>query len=136
MKLWIRAAFALIAAATIAGCSTTATPDPTPLPQTATVDTMPSSRYEKTIDSMKVGESGYTTPWAMWVDLDSHMWLHPKYPVEPSIEGTVDMRVERRDDGFHVWPPADEKYTPVKEPHYAGEEGLEWIRVVALEDAP
>lgn len=137
MKFWIHAAFALLAAIAIGGCTAPGAPAPTATPtwtvSSGPAETLPSSMHERTIDSLEVGESGYTMSWAMWVDLNSNMWLNPKYPVGAEVVGTSNMRVERRGDGFHVWPPSDAKYTPEEEPGYVGGANLEWIRVVAIE---
>lgn len=65
-----------------------------------------------TLENMQVGETRYTLPWGMRVDADLECWLHPKYPANCFPGGTVQMRVERRKDGYHVWPPAGESYSP------------------------
>lgn len=123
-----RTAVAVLLAATAGGCTST---EPTP-PPTSMQTTLPASMHARTIDTMEVGDFGYVVPWAMWVDTESRMWLNPKYPLG-HLEGTSTMRVERRDDGFYVWLSADSEYIPTEEPHYYGQEDLEWIRVVAVE---
>ena len=59
------------------------------------------------INQMDLGAAGYTVPWAMEVDNDRNCWLHPKYPVDDQPHGTAEMRVELREDGYHVWAPLD-----------------------------
>lgn len=92
---------------------------------------LPESYDEPTLDTMSTGERVYTTPWGMWVDRERKCWLHPKYIAEKSLMGTVCMRVEKRRDGYHVWPPRDEKWTPGP-PGYASPVDTEWIPVVKL----
>lgn len=129
---------AAVLAVTISGCTSTDPTPPAPAPtwlQSTTSQptaTLPPSMIATTIDAMEVGDYGYTVPWAMWVDMNNHMWLNPRYPVG-SKGGTQNMRVERRSDGFHVWPPAGEEYIPTDEPGYYGQGDSEWIRVVAIE---
>lgn len=85
------------------------------------------------VASMAVGEIAYTTPWGMWVDAERRCWLHPGYPAQHFPSGTVSMRIERRDDGWHVWPPKGETWTPRNQSGYAGADSVtEWVPVVAL----
>lgn len=75
------------------------------------------------IQSMKVGDSGYTSSSALDAVQDKSRlwwWLRGDYPVTDSLEGTLRMRIERRKDGFHVWPLEDETYFPSnkKSPQY------------------
>lgn len=70
---------------------------------------MPDRLHAHTIARMKVGEAGYTVPWAMRWD-GSQLVLHPNYTVAvpgkyggpPMLEGTVQMKVTRTADGFVV----------------------------------
>lgn len=121
-------------AVAVSGCTSTE-PAPTPPPSTSLTSTLPASMHAKTADTLKVGESGYMVPWAAWVDTNSRMWLSPKHRVGPQ-KGTSTMRVERRSDGFHVWPPPGAEYTPTEDPFIVGVEDSEWIPVVAIEGAP
>jgi hypothetical protein len=88
----------------------------TTLPQA----TIPSDRLEITIKDLQVGESGYTLPWGMWIDLEDHCWLNPDYPVTGEVKGTSRMWVERKENGYHVGRPS-----------YVGQDGP-WIPVVEL----
>lgn len=85
--------------------------------------------YERPkLANMALGDVAYTTGWAMEVDGDRACWLRPNYSAEPRPGGTVSMRVERRVDGFHVWPARGYAYDigdvpqrdalPVAELHY------------------
>jgi hypothetical protein len=115
-------------AAAIGGCSTP-TPDTTP-------PTSDPPKYTRTIESMRVGESKYTLPWVVWVDLDGAAWLPTKAPIDFQ-GGTNTMRIERRDDGYHVWLPSDSEYlTPTDKSPYAGSPGLAWLPVAAIEAGP
>lgn len=73
-----------------------------------------------TINKMVVGDSGYTVPWAMWVDKSRNCWLHPDYTLSAKPGGTVEMRVEKRKNGFHVWLAPGENYSPSSEPGFVG----------------
>jgi hypothetical protein len=93
---------------------------------------LPEDYEEATIDSMVTGERGYTVPWAMWVDADRNCWLHPKYTIHADTCGTVQMRVELREDGYHVWLVPGEKYQPRASPGYCSPEDTEYLPVVEL----
>lgn len=93
--------------------------------------TLPTDMEEATIDSMAVGGTAYTVSWAMWIDAQRRAWLNPKYGVSYR-HGTLKMRVERRRDGYHVWPPSDARYQPVETPGYVGQTDLRWIPVVEI----
>lgn len=84
------------------------------------------------LEHMKVGETAYTTPWAMWVDADMNCWLHPHYPAGSNPRGTVRMRVTLRRGGYHVWPARDERYRPSDSQPYVGGEDVQWLPVAAL----
>lgn len=94
--------------------------------------TLPEDMEEDTLDSMLTGESAYTTPWGMWVDAERQCWLHPAYPAHKRPGGTVEMRVERRQDGYHVWPPRGYKYKPSSEPGFVSPRDTQYIPVVRL----
>jgi hypothetical protein len=81
---------------------------------------------------MTIGEVGYTTPWGMWVDDDRNCWLHPKYSVEPAPQGTLEMRIQLLDDGFHVWVPPGKTWVPQSEPSYASPADTQFIPVAEL----
>lgn len=93
---------------------------------------LPDRFFQRTIDGMWVGSQRYTVPWAMWVGMDGCCWLHPRYSVHKHPGGTVEMLIERTDDGFRVTPPPSERWTPVDRPSYVGSDGLEWIPVAEV----
>jgi hypothetical protein len=93
---------------------------------------LPEHLEEYTVESMMTGESAFTVPWAMWVDRDRRCWLHPGYRVSSQPGGTVRMLVERRDDGYHVFPPFGERYKPSQAPGFVGGDGVEFIPVVGV----
>lgn len=77
-------------------------------------------RIGQRIGDMKVGDSGFTLPWALDViqtrkGLEG--WIRSDYPLTGTIQGTSRMRVERHKDGWHVWPPEDETYYPSTPSH-------------------
>ncbi len=93
---------------------------------------LPENLEENTIDSMVTGEVGYTVPWGMWVDTDRNCWLHPKYTLHEHSGGTVQMRVELREDGYHVWAPPGKTWSVQAEPGYMSPQDTEYIPVVEL----
>ncbi len=72
-----------------------------------------SSARRGTLAAMYVGEAAYTTYWAMSADLQRKCWLNPNYPAKSQPSGTVEMRVERRKDGYHVWVPQGASWEPI-----------------------
>jgi hypothetical protein len=94
--------------------------------------TLPDDMEASTIETMMTGEIAYTTPWGMWVDSQRRCWLHPKYTASRHPGGTVSMRVEKRDDGYHVWPPRGEKYQPSDEPGYMSPSDTQYLPVAEL----
>lgn len=64
------------------------------------------------IANMEAGQVRYTVPWAMKADLDGALWLRPDYLASERPGGTVEMRIERRGDGYHVWPVPGYRYSP------------------------
>lgn len=94
---------------------------------------LPEGCEEYTISSMSTGEKGYTVPWAMWVDSERKCWLHPHYTISGHPGGTVQMKVQKRSDGYHVWLVDGERYSISRNgPSYVGQEGAEWIPVMGL----
>lgn len=94
--------------------------------------TLPDSHKERNLSDMKVGETAYTTPWGMWVDLRKHAWLHPEYPAAAHQMGTIEMKVQRKADGYYVWLVPGEDYTPRSEPGYVSPADTKYIPVVAM----
>ena len=84
---------------------------------------------------MEFGRPCYTTPWAMWADTEELLWLHPDYEVTAQPLGTSCMRVELRDDGYHVWPVHGRGYRPQAEAGYAGSASQPFIPVAGIEGA-
>ncbi|MEB3023446.1 MULTISPECIES: hypothetical protein [Mycolicibacter] len=79
---------------------------------------LPENRESSTVGDMAVGEVAYTMQWGMWVDLERRCWLNPDYPAGPSPFRTANMRIERRDDGYHVWAPPGATWRPAANPGY------------------
>jgi hypothetical protein len=74
--------------------------------------TLTASMTGSTIASMQPGEATYVFPWAMYADADRKLWLHGDYRTRDRFWGAETMRVERRADGYHVWPVPGRKYMP------------------------
>lgn len=55
------------------------------------------------IGSMKVGQVGYALSWALRVNSSWSCYLVPSYPVSKEPFGTTNMKIERKQDGYHVW---------------------------------
>jgi len=70
--------------------------------QDYTIARLPHDLIEDTIERMKIGDRGWTVPWAVIVDNNLNMWLRPTYTVHREPGGTVSMIVSRNEDGFVV----------------------------------
>jgi hypothetical protein len=75
----------------------------------------------------------YTMPWAMWADRDGLLWLHPDYPAIAEPFGTICMRIELQDGGYHVWPGRYRSWKRQDRPTYAGAPSQPFIPVTAIE---
>lgn len=73
--------------------------------------TLPVEYLNSNIGMMRVDESGWTVPWSMDIDVDRRCWLDPSYTIHHEAGGTVQMRIERREDGYHVWLDPSHRYT-------------------------
>jgi hypothetical protein len=58
-----------------------------------------------TLKDLPVGSSGYTVPWALWVDPERRTWLHPDYPVYEEPQGHAAMWVAHTPEGYAAIPP-------------------------------
>lgn len=76
------------------------------------VDRLPEIFLEDTIAKMRVGDAGWSVPWAMGVDADRKCWLDPAYTVHDSPGGTVEMRISRTSDGYVVEVPRTNRWLP------------------------
>lgn len=57
---------------------------------------------EKELGEMRVGEVGFTLPWAMSVLKNGKCYLNNVYPVRGKSKGTSQLFVYRDSDGYHV----------------------------------
>jgi hypothetical protein len=73
---------------------------------------LPAELSETTIAAMEPGRPYYAVPWAMRSDDGGRMWLNPRYTAHDRPGGTASMRMELREDGYHVWPVPGEAYKP------------------------
>lgn len=65
-------------------------------------DTLPKSRYYRTIGDMKLNETCWVTPWSMVIDVDGYGWLRQDVTVYKDHQGATCMKINKRKDGFHV----------------------------------
>lgn len=93
---------------------------------------LPEDMERATIGTMMTGDRRYVVPWAMWVDAERSCWLHPDYDTHDRCGGTVQMRVELREDGYHVWPVAGHGYRPQSGPGYFGGDAIEYLSAAEL----
>jgi hypothetical protein len=87
---------------------------------------------EPTVATMRFGQVAWTVPWAMWADQDRLLWLHPDYKISAQPGGTVEMRVELREDGYHVWAPKECSWKPRNSSCYVGELSQQFIPVTEI----
>jgi hypothetical protein len=99
----------------------------TPTPCTSIPNANPAT--PTTIGAMAIGQTAYTPDWAMWEDTKHRFWLDAQYMVCQSAQGTLDMRVEHRADGYHAWPPAGATYLPEGCEPDSGQSGRMFIPV-------
>jgi hypothetical protein len=96
------------------------------------------STFENTdqLKNMKVGESGYITPWGMWIDMDGNSWLNENYELHDSTGGTVQLKITRVLDGYiaHIHEMnGDYKWTKQNGPSYASPEEVCYGKVVGYD---
>jgi hypothetical protein len=66
------------------------------------------------LDELTVGEVAWTVPWMLDRDEQGRFWLHGGASAHSAPGGTVQMRVERRPDGYHVWLPRDDRREQIR----------------------
>lgn len=74
---------------------------------------MPEELMEVTIRHMKVGEKGYTVPWAVLVEPESRLAsIDINYTITYEPSGTTrNMLVERVEEGYIITVPTDYKFS-------------------------
>lgn len=99
---------------------------------TTQLHVLPENMEQPTIGMMSPGDTGYTVPWAMWVDDNRQMWLNPQYPVSAIPAGTSHMRIRRVINGAVVYKETigDYKYTPSHDSGYFGSAAIQFIPAV------
>lgn len=63
----------------------------------------PESKIQRRLIDLRVGESCYTVPWALWVRTDGACFLNENYTAYFHPEGTVKMKVVREEEGYVVY---------------------------------
>lgn len=62
---------------------------------------LPESFEEKSlICNMEIGDSGFITPWGMWMDNEGKCFLNEKYNLHPVEFGTANLKITRVIDGY------------------------------------
>lgn len=78
------------------------------------------------------GESGWTVPWAMAV-INDRCYLNGNYDYHEHPGGTVEMKVEHRRDGYHVFVrTTGYKYSSCDDPPWNGTSQEDLIPVVGI----
>jgi hypothetical protein len=78
-------------------------------------NSLPADMEQDVIENMSPGDTGYTTPWAMWSDPERRLWINGKYPVYKEPDGTAHMHIEMtKSRVVRVYKSSirDEKYEP------------------------
>lgn len=98
--------------------------------------TAPESSWAETVGEMGVGDTYFTFSHHLWVDADKKIWMFKKAPLmlEREKGGTVDMKIEMREDGLHVWTGGQFRLPkPTDEvPNYVGATKEDFIPVVEV----
>jgi hypothetical protein len=63
---------------------------------------------QKKIQDLKVGESGWTVPWAIGLDESHKPWINGKYTIHSDSGGTIQAFISRNETGFYASIPKDE----------------------------
>ena len=61
---------------------------------------LPIRKIKKRIVDMIAGETGFTVPWAMWIDGDNECFLNEAFSIEASSGGTVQLKITRVKNGY------------------------------------
>ena len=72
--------------------------------------TLPRDLEYTTVNTMQLGERRWTSSRTMLVKPDRSLWLHGDYEVVIEQSRHHTMCIERRADGYHVWPDPRQTY--------------------------
>jgi hypothetical protein len=82
---------------------------------------LPKNKEERLIQDMKIGESGYSVPWAMWVDEQKNCWLNEEYAIHKEKDVSRELKVEKLSEGYIVYiHDIDHNWSPQFEPFCFG----------------
>lgn len=63
---------------------------------------MGSDHRERRIMDLGIGDTGWTSHWAIWMDRNHDMRINLHYPAHPTPRQDAQLLVEREGDGFRV----------------------------------
>lgn len=63
---------------------------------------LPASKKMKRIADMNIGETCFTTPLAMWVNLDQECFLNENFEASNEVKGDLKLKVLKAVDGYFV----------------------------------
>jgi hypothetical protein len=90
--------------------------------------------WDNRLDRMRPGERGWVHPDAVSVDLSGQRWLSGGYALYSRKTKTATVRVEYKDDGFHVTPPKGQHWEPTQ--YVPGPEGAFRVVMPGAKAAP
>jgi len=78
-----------------------------------------SKYFDNQIKNLETNESGYSVPWAMWIDYNNNCWLNENYTVHHIAGNNTNIKIKKLENGYLVnISKSDHKWTPQKYPTY------------------
>lgn len=83
---------------------------------------LPETKVEKKLSDLKIGESGFTVPWAMWLNLEGECFLNESFTFDEKKGVTVELKITRVQDGYIAFINDNIKYkwTKNSSPNFMG----------------
>lgn len=110
-RQWV-VAFATAAGLLLTGCAGDTTEPGDPIRPESSAPTIEAERHS--LGQMEVGEVAFQNSLAMEIDPDGRGWLRLDETAIAETGGTAFTRVERHEDGYHVWLFPQSKYEAVE----------------------